>query len=66
MDRCRAGRDSLYCAHDRRGHQLPDDEGSAYCTGGEKASAEVIDLHVASNCSRAGMGRGKGSQVRGV
>ena len=66
MDWHRAGRDCTYCAHDRRGHQRPDDGGSAHSTGGDNASKAVNHFHVASNWSRVGMGRGKGSPVRAV
>ena len=61
-----AGRDYPYCAHDRKGHQRPDDGGSAHSTGVDNASGAVNDFHVASNWSRVGMGRGKGSPVRAV
>ena len=40
--------------------------GSAYSSGGDNVSGTVNDFHVASNWSRVGMGRGKGSPVRAV
>ena len=66
IDWHKAGWDCTYCAHDRRGRQRPDDGGSAHSTGGDNASGAVNDVHVASNWSRVGMGRGKGSPVRAV
>ena len=66
MDLHRAGRDCTHCAHDHRGQERPDDAGSAHSTRWDNASGAVNDFYIASNWSRVGMGRGKGSLVRGV
>ena len=64
MDCHRAGRDYTYCAHDRRAQERLDYGGSAHPTAGDNASGAVNDFHVASNWSRVGMARGKGSLVQ--